>query len=121
MRNPSQFFWHFLALVTLIHVQFNMGSFWLLVGASVAIGSFPIRGVRWWHFALLSLASLMCCMALKFPEAETRAMLSSVSQLPAPLLVGMTVVVTSITVTLTAYTSHLLLARSFYPPSLWKR
>jgi hypothetical protein len=44
-----------------------------------------------------------------------------VSQLPAPLLIGITVVVTSITVTLTSYTSHLLLARSFYPPSLWKR
>jgi len=121
MRIPSQFFWHFLALVTLIHVQFNLGSFWLLVGASAAIGCLPIRGVRWWHFALLSLSSLLCCMALQFPEAETRNMLSSVSQLPAPLLIGITVAVTAITVSLTSYTSHLLLARSFYPPSLWKR
>jgi len=121
MPIPSRFFWYFLALVTLIHVQFNMGSFWLLVGASVAIGCLPIRGVRWWHYALLSLCSLLCCMALKFPEAETLSILTAVSQLPAPLLIGLTVVVTAITVTLTSYTSHLLLACSFYPPSLWKR
>lgn len=121
MRITSQFFWYFLALVTLIHVQFNMGSFWLLVGASVAMGCLPIRGVRWWHYALLSLGSLLCCMLLKFPETETLNILSAVSQLPAPLLVGVTVLVTAITVTLTSYTSHLLLARSVYPPSLWKR
>jgi len=121
MRIPSQFYWYFLALMVLIHMQFNLGNFWLLAGASAAVGCLPIRGVRWWHFALLALTSLACCLGLKFPETETLRMLSSVSQLPAPALIGATVVVTAITVTLTAYTSHLLLARSFYPPSLWKR
>lgn len=121
MRIPSQFFWYFLALVSLVHVQFNLANFWLLVGASVVIGCLPIRGVRWWHFAMLSLASLLCCMALKFPEAKTLNMLASVSHLPAPLLIVMTMVVTTITVTLTSFTSHLLLARSLFPPSLWKR
>lgn len=105
------FFWYTLSGLLLVHVQLNLHEFAFFVGAAVLIGLFPIKGVRWWKYALLEIVALAVCLLMNWPSSQLQETIGSISGMGGLPFISATVVFSTITFTLVAYTSQLIVAR----------
>jgi hypothetical protein len=105
------YFWYTLSGLLLVHVQLNLHEFAFFVGAAVLIGLFPIKGVRWWKYALLELAALAVCLGMNWPSSQLQETIGSISGMGGLPFILATVVFSTITFTLVAHTSQLMVAR----------
>lgn len=105
------YFWYTLSGLLLVHVQLNLHEFAFFVGAAVLIGLFPIKGVRWWKYALLEIVALAVCLLMNWPSSQLQETIGSISGMGGLPFILATVVFSTITFTLVAYTSQLIVAR----------
>ncbi len=109
---------YLLMLLVLIHMQFNVHSFGLFVLASAFTGLLPIPGMKWYKYALVELVALGICLALQFPQAKVLETVGSIIGTGGPGLVVATVVVSTITHTLTAWTVYVWVTRFVFEKRL---
>ncbi|MDP2187327.1 MAG: hypothetical protein Q8J69_01465 [Sphingobacteriaceae bacterium] len=114
MRIKPNLFWYVVSFLLLVHVQLNLHQFAFFVGGSFILGLFPIKGMRWWKFALLELAALAACLLLNFPENQTLEMISAISGFSGPLLIGITIIFSTITTTLCAQTVYQIVTKTVF-------
>lgn len=107
-------FWYTVAFLLLVHVQMNLHQFVFFVGASVIIGLFPIKQIRWWKYALLELSALLVGVLLNTPEQATLQMLYELSGMSAVVLISATFVLSTVTFVLVAQTVNQLLTRQLF-------
>lgn len=105
------YFWYTLSCLLLVHVQLNHHVFAFFIGAAVLIGLFPIKGVRWWKYALLEIVALAVCLAMNWPSSQLQETIGSISGMGGLPFILATVVFSTITFTLVAHTSQLIVAR----------
>ncbi len=114
MRIKPNLFWYAVSFLLLVHVQLNLHQFAFFVGGSMIMGLFPIKGMRWWKFALLEIAALVACLLLNFPESQTLEMISAISGFSGPLLLGITFIFSTITATLCAQTVYQIVTKTVF-------
>lgn len=104
-------FWYAISLLLLVHVQMNLHQFAYFIGAAVLIGLFPIRDMRWWKYAGLEIIALLLMLLMNRPEPATLDMLSQISGFGAPVLLLITIVVSTISFVLVAQSTHVWVTR----------
>lgn len=105
------YFWYTLSGLLLVHVQLNLHAFSFFVGASVLIGLFPIKGARWWKYVLLEIVALAVCLLMNWPSTQLQETIGSISGLGGMPFILATVVFSTITFTLVAFTTQLIVGR----------
>jgi len=114
MRIQPNLFWYTVSFLLLLHVQINLHQFAFFVGGSMIIGLFPIKGMRWWKFALIELAALAACLLLNFPENQTLTTIEAISGFSGPVLIGITAIFSTITATLSAQTVYEIVTKTVF-------
>jgi len=109
---------YFIVLIALVHSQFNVHSFgfFLLVSAITAL--LPIPRMRWWKYSLLQLIALGFCLALKFPDPAVLETVGSIVKTGGFGLIVATVLVSTITYTLVAWTVYSWITRFIFEKRL---
>ncbi|MFN3528666.1 MAG: hypothetical protein ACK417_01925 [Bacteroidia bacterium] len=111
MSIKPSIFWYAISLLLLVHVQMNLHQFAYFIGAAVIIGLFPIRDMRWWKYAGLELLALLFMLIMNRPEAATLDMLSRISGFSGTVLVGITMVLSTISFVLVAQSTQVWVTR----------
>jgi len=111
---------YFIILIALVHSQFNVHSFGLFLLVSALTALIPIPQMRWWKYSLLELVALVFCLALKFPDAAVLETVGSILKTGGIGLIAATVVVSTITYTLVAWTVYTWVTRFIFEKRLAK-
>jgi len=112
------FYLYFIVLIALVHSQFNMHSFGLFLLVSAITALIPIPNMRWWKYSLLQLVALVFCLALNFPDTIVLDTVGSILKTGGFGLIAATIVVSTITYTLVAWTVYTWITRFIFEKRL---
>lgn len=109
---------YFIVLIALVHSQFNVHSFGLFLLVSALTALLPIPQMRWWKYSLLELVALTFCLALKFPDSAVLETVGGIVKTGGVGLIAATVLVSTITYTLVAWTVYSWITRFIFEKRL---
>lgn len=109
---------YFIVLIALVHSQFNVHSFGLFLLVSALTALIPIPNMRWWKYSLLELVALGFCLALHFPDTVVLETVGSILKTGGVGLIAATVLVSTITYTLVAWTIYSWVTRFIFEKRL---
>lgn len=98
--------YYFVIILALVHIQFNVHSFGLFLLVSALTALLPLPQMRWWKYSVLQLIALAFCLALKFPDTQVSETLGEILKTGGPAIIALTVLVSTITYTLVAWTVY---------------